>query len=142
MANRVRTGAIATLVSAALSFSLISPAVADDDRSKSKPSAKMGFKNAKEKLKYEIDLYKSAMQARQEAREEINEVFKNSIRKATTEARIALMTATTAEQKLAIMNSLKNARSEAVVARDAALAALGALPTPPAELKKDEKKRN
>jgi ribosome maturation protein Sdo1 len=142
MANRVRTGAIATLISAALSFSLISPAVADDDRSKSKPSAKMVFKNAKEKLKYEIDLYKSAMQARQEAREEINEVFKNSIRKATTEARIALMTATTAEQKLAIMNSLKNARSEAVAARDAALAALGALPTPPAELKKDEKKRN
>jgi ribosome maturation protein Sdo1 len=142
MANRVRTGAIATLISAALSFSLISPAVADDDRSKSKPSAKIGFKNAKEKLKYEIDLYKSAMQARQEAREEINEVFKNSIRKATTEARIALMTATTAEQKLSIMNSLKNARSEAVAARDAALAALGALPTPPAELKKDEKKRN
>jgi ribosome maturation protein Sdo1 len=142
MANRVRTGAIATLVSAALSFSLISPAVADDDRSKTKPSAKMGFKNAKEKLKYEIDLYKSAMQARQEAREEINEVFKNSIRKATTEARIALMTATSAEQKLSIMNSLKNARSEAVAARDAALAALGALPTPPAELKKDEKKRN
>jgi ribosome maturation protein Sdo1 len=142
MANRVRTGAIATLISAALSFSLISPAVADDDRSKSKPSAKMGFKNAKEKLKYEIDLYKSAMQARQEAREEINEVFKNSIRKATTEARIALMTATSAEQKLSIMNSLKNARSEAVAARDAALAALGALPTPPAELKKDEKKRN
>jgi len=103
MANRVRTGAIATLISAALSFSLISPAVADDDRSKSKPSAKMGFKNAKEKLKYEIDLYKSAMQARQE---------------------------------------VKNARSEAVAARDAALAALGALPTPPAELKKDEKKRN
>ena len=142
MANRVRTGAIATLISAALSFSLISPAVADDDRSKSKPSAKIGFKNAKEKLKYEIDLYKSAMQARQEAREEINEIFKNSIRKATTEARIALMTATTAEQKLAIMNSLKNARSEAVAARDVALAALGALPTPPAELKKDEKKRN
>ena len=72
----------------------------------------------------------------------VTPIFKNSIRKATTEARIALMTATTAEQKLSIMNSLKNARSEAVAARDAALAALGALPTPPAELKKDEKKRN
>ena len=142
MANRVRTGAIAILISASLSFSLISPAVADDDRSKSKPSAKMGFKNAKEKLKYEIDLYKSAMQAREEAREEINEIFKIAIKRVTIEARIALMTATTAEQKLTIMNSLKNARSEAVAARDAALAALGALPTPPAELKKDEKKRN
>ena len=142
MANRVRTGAISILISAALSFSLISPAVADDDRSKSKPSAKMGFKNAKEKLKYEIDLYKSAMQAREEAREEINEIFKIAIKRVTIEARIALMRATTAEQKLTIMNSLKNARSEAVAARDAALAALGALPTPPAELKKDEKKRN
>lgn len=142
MANRVRTGAIATLISAALSFSLISPAVADDDRSKSKPSAKMVFKNAKEKLKYEIDLYKTAMQAREEAREEINEIFKIAIKRVTIEARIALMTATTAEQKLTIMNSLKNARSEAVAARDAALAALGPLPTPPAELKKDEKKRN
>ena len=142
MANRVRTGAISILISAALSFSLISPAVADDDRSKSKPSAKMGFKNAKEKLKYELDAYKAAIEARQEAREEINEAFKIAIKKVTTEARIALMTATTAEQKLTIMNSLKNARSEAVAARDAALAALGALPTPPAELKKDEKKRN
>ena len=102
----------------------------------------MVFKNAKEKLKYEIDAYKAAMQARQEAREEINEAFKNAIRKATSDAKIALMAATTAEQKLIIMNSLKNARTAAVAVRDAALAALGSLPTPPAELKKDEKKRN
>ena len=142
MANRARNLGLATLISAALTFSLISPASADDDRTKAKPSAKMVFKNAKEKLKYEIDLYKSAMQAREEAREEINEIFKIAIKRVTIEARIALMTATTAEQKLTIMNSLKNARSEAVAARDAALAALGPLPTPPAELKKDEKKRN
>ena len=93
-------------------------------------------------MKYEIDSYKAAIQARQEAREEINEIFKNAIRKVTAEAKIALMSATTAEQKLIIMNALKNARTEAVAARDAALAALGALPTPPAERKKDEKKRN
>ena len=142
MANRDRNLGIATLISAALSFSILTPAIADDDRSKSKPSAKMVFKNAKEKLKYEIDSYKAAIQARQEAREEINEIFKNAIRKVTAEAKIALMSATTAEQKLIIMNALKNARTEAVAARDAALAALGALPTPPAERKKDEKKRN
>jgi ribosome maturation protein Sdo1 len=142
MANRARNLGTATLISAALSFSVLSPAIADDDRSKSKPSAKMVFKNAKEKLKYEVDAYKAAIEARQEAREEINEIFKIAIKKVTIEARIALMTATNAEQKLTIMNSLKNARTEAVAARDAALAALGALPTPPAELKKDEKKRN
>jgi hypothetical protein len=142
MANRARNLGTATLISAALSFSVLSPAIADDDRSKSKPSAKMVFKNAKEKLKYELDLYKAAIQARQEAREEINEAFKIAIKKVTTEARIALLAATTAEQKLAIMNALKIARTEAVAARDAALAALGSMPTPPAELKKDERKRN
>jgi hypothetical protein len=142
MANRARNLGIATLISAALTFSLVSPAIADEDRTKPKPSAKMVFKNAKEKLKYELDLYKAAIQARQEAREEINEAFKIAIKKVTTEARIALMTATTAEQKLAIMNALKIARTEAVAARDAALAALGSMPTPPAEPKKDERKRN
>jgi hypothetical protein len=142
MANRARNLGTATLISAALTFSLVSPAIADDDRTKPKPSAKMVFKNAKEKLKYELDLYKAAIQARQEAREEINEAFKRAIKKVTTEARIALLAATTAEQKLAIMNALKIARTEAVAARDAALAALGSMPTPPAEPKKDERKRN
>jgi ribosome maturation protein Sdo1 len=142
MVNRARNLGTATLISAALSFSILSPAIADDDRTKSKPSAKMVFKNAKEKHKYEMDAYKAAIEARQEAREEINEAFKIAIKKVTIEARIALLTATTAEQKLAIMNSLKNSRTEAVAARDAALAALGSMPTPPAELKKDDKKRN
>jgi hypothetical protein len=142
MAIRARNLGIATLISAALTFSYMTPAIADEDRVKPKPSAKMIFKSAKEKLKYEIDSYKAAMQARQEAREEINGIFKNTIRKVSTEAKIAMMSATTAEQKLIIMNALKNARTEAVAARDAALAALGALPTPPVELKKDEKKRN
>jgi ribosome maturation protein Sdo1 len=142
MANRARNLGTATLISAALSFSMLSPAIADDDRTKSKPSTKMVFKNAKEKHKYEMDAYKAAIEARQEAREEINEAFKIAIKKVTIEARIALLTANTAEQKLTIMNSLKNSRTEAVAARDAALAALGSMPTPPAELKKDDKKRN
>ncbi len=141
MANRARNLGSATLISAALTFSLVSPAIADDDRTKPKPSAKMVFKNAKEKHKYELDLYKAAIQARQEAREEINEAFKITIKKVSTDARIALLAATTAEQKLAIMNALKNARTEAVAARDAALAALGSMPTPPAEPKKDDKRR-
>ena len=142
MVNGPRRLGIATMLSAALSFSLISPATADDDRTKSKPSAKMGFKNAKEKFKFEVDMYKAAIQARQEAREEINEAFKNAIRKATLDAKIALAAATSAEQKMIIMNSLKNARIAAVELRDTALAALGSLPTPPAEPKRDDKKRN
>ena len=136
MATRARRIGIATILSAALSFSILNPAIADDDRTKTKPSAKMVFKNAKEKFKYELDAYKAAMDARKEAREEINEEFKATIKKVTAEAKAALAVATTAEQKLIIMNTLKNARTAAVALRDAALAALGSLPTPPVEPKK------
>ena len=141
MATRARRIGIATILSAALSFSILNPAIADDDRTKTKPSAKMDFKNAKEKFKYELDAYKAAMNARKEAREDINEAFKSAMRKAKIDAEIALASATTAEQKLIVMNTLKNARTTAVAIRDAALAALGSLPTPPVEPKKATKLR-
>jgi hypothetical protein len=141
MAQSARRIGIATLISAALCISTLNPALADDDRTKSKPAAKMDFKNAKEKFKFEKDAYEAAMNARKEAREKINEAFKAAIKKASAESKAALATASTAEQKLVIMNTLKNARTTAVAIRDAALAALGSLPTPPVEPKKDEKRR-
>lgn len=136
MASSVRRIGIPTAVMAALFLSSVSPAMADEDRPKPKSTLKMEFKNLKEKLKYEHDSYKSAMKAREEAREKINEIFKASIKKATIEARIALFNATTAEQKLVVMNTLKNARTSAVAVRDAALEALGPMPTPPVERRK------
>ena len=92
-------------------------------------------------INFEKDAYKAAMEAREEAREKINEICKATIKKATADAKIALASATTAEQKLIVMNTLKNARTTAVAIRDAALAALGSLPTPPVEPKKVEKRR-
>lgn len=136
MASSVRRIGIPTAVMAALFLTSMSPAMADEDRPKPKSTLKMEFKNLKEKLKYEHDSYKSAMKARQEAREKINEIFKAAIKKATIEARVALFNATTAEQKLVIMNTLKNARTSAVAIRDAALEALGPMPTPPVERRK------
>ena len=141
MATSARRIGIATFICAALSISTLNPALADDDRTKSKPAAKLEFKNAKEKFNFEKDAYKAAMEARKEAREKINEIFKATIKKATADAKIALASATTAEQKLIVMNTLKNARTTAVAIRDAALAALGSLPTPPVEPKKVEKRR-
>ena len=136
MASSVRRIGIPTAVMAALFLSSVNPAMGNEDRPKPKSTLKMEFKNSKEKLKYEHDSYKSAMKAREEAREKINELFKVSIKKATLEARIALFNATTAEQKLVIMNTLKNARTSAVEIRDAALEALGPMPTPPVERRK------
>jgi hypothetical protein len=141
MTQSARRIGIAMLVSAALSISTLNPALADDDSTKSKPAAKMEFKNAKEKFKFERDAYKEAIKAREDAREKINEAFKAAIKKAAADAKAALATASTAEQKLVIMNTLKNARTAAVAIRDAALAALGSLPTPPVEPKRDEKRR-
>ncbi len=136
--SAVRLG-LATLMSAALCISNLNPALAEDDRLKPKPAAKLEFKNAKEKFNFEKDAYKAAMQAREEAREEINEIFKATIRKATNDAKIALANAATAEQKMVVMNTLKKARISAVLLRDAALAALGPLPTPPMERRKELK---
>ena len=136
MASRVHRIGIPTAMMAALFLSSVSPALADEDRPKPKSTVKMEFKNLKEKFKYELNSYKSAMKAREEAREEINEAFKATIKKATIDAKIALFNATTAEEKLVIMNTLKNARTAAVALRDSALAALGPMPTPPAERRK------
>ncbi|MEI7476474.1 MAG: hypothetical protein WCJ83_03410 [Actinomycetes bacterium] len=115
--------------------------LADDDRSKTKPTAKLDFKNTQEKFDLENDAYEEAIKNREESREQINEAFKLTIKKANATAKVALLTAKTAEQKLIIMNTLKNARTTAVAIRDAALAALGSLPTPPVQPKKDEKRR-
>ena len=126
---------MATIISVSLSLSPLNPVFADDDRSNLNTSEIKNFKNGLEKFKYELDAYKAAMKLRQKAREQINKDFKAAIKKATIDAKKALATANTAEQKLIIMNALKNARTAAVAIRDAALAALGPLPTPPAKPK-------
>jgi hypothetical protein len=141
MATHARKIGIATVIAATLSLSFLNPSLADDDRTKSKPAAKMEFKSSKEKFKFEQDAYKAAVIAREEARENINEIFKAAMKKAAMDSKIALASAVSAEQKLVVMNNLKNARTAAVAMRDAALAALGSLPTPPAEPKKEDKRR-
>jgi hypothetical protein len=141
MATHVYRFGISAALAALLSASLISPVAADDGKSKPKPSSKIEMKNSKEKFESDEDAYKTAIKDREEARELINETFKSAIKKATSDAKNGLVAATTAEQKLMVMNNLKNARTTAVAIRDAALAALGTFPTPPAAPKKDAKGR-
>jgi hypothetical protein len=137
MATSARRLGITTVIITGLFLSSTNLALADDDRSKSKPSSKkMEFKNSFEKFKYEHDLYEEAMEAREEAREKINKIFKATMKRANAQAKFALANATTAEQKMMIMNTLKNARITAIALRDSALAALGSLPSPPAERRK------
>jgi tRNA G10 N-methylase Trm11 len=141
MANRARRVGIATVLITVLGLSSFPSAFADDDHSNNKPHSKMEFKNSTDKFKFEINSYKAAISARKVARDQINANFKAAIKKANRQATAALVKATTPEQKLIIMNNLKNARTAAVALRDAALAALGSLPTPPVEPKNDDKRR-
>jgi len=141
MAPGARRIGIATLISLTLCISTLNTAVADDEGSKPEINSKLEFKNEKQKFEYEDKAYKAAIAYREEAREKINKKFKKAIKKALANAQIALASATTAEQKLSIMNKLKNARMAAVAIRDAALATLGSLPLPPVEPKMDEKRR-
>ena len=137
MATSARRFGISTVIITGLFFSSMNLALADDERLKPKPSSKkMEFKNSFEKFKYEKNVYEEAMEAREEAREKINKIFKATIKRATAQANFALANATTAEQKMMIMNTLKNARIAAVAIRDAALSALGPIPSPPAERRK------
>ncbi|MFZ4122957.1 MAG: hypothetical protein ACOYJ3_00055 [Candidatus Planktophila sp.] len=137
MATSARRFGISTVIITGLFFSSMNLALADDDRVKPKPSSKkMEFKNSFEKFKFEKNVYEEAMEAREEAREKINKIFKATIKRATAQANFALANATTAEQKMMIMNTLKNARIAAVAIRDAALSALGPIPSPPAERRK------
>ena len=137
MATSARRFGISTVIITGLFFSSMNLALADDDRLKPKPSSKkMEFKNSFEKFKYEKNVYEEAMEAREEAREKINKIFKATIKRAAAQANFALANATTAEQKMMIMNTLKNARIAAVAIRDAALSALGPIPSPPAERRK------
>jgi len=142
MATSARRLGISTVMITGLFLSSMNLALADEDNSNSKPSSKkMEFKNSFEKFKHENDVYKDSMKAREEAREKINKTFKATIKKINAEAKLALAKATTVEQKMMIMRNLKNARIAAVALRDSALAALGSLPSPPVEAKKDEKRR-
>ena len=137
MATSARRLGISTVIITGLFFSSMNLALADDDRSKAKPSSKkMEFKNSFEKFKYEKDVYEEAMEAREEAREKINKIFKATIKRATAQAKFALANATTVEQKMMIMNTLKTARITAVALRDSALSALGSPPSPPTERRK------
>ncbi|CAB4751322.1 MAG: hypothetical protein F2708_02040 [Actinobacteria bacterium] len=140
MATSARRIGISTVITTALILSSVNPTMADDD-SKSKPETKMKIQNKKVKLKFGIEEYKAAMETRDEAREKINETFKKAIKKATRDANEALANALTPEERMIIMNNFKNARRAAVALRNSALQALGSLPDPPVEAKKDKKRR-
>lgn len=91
------------------------------------------FKAAQEQYKKDRDTYVLALRDRDMKMRVINAAFKSSVDKASYDAKSAMATATTPEQKNSINAARRAAIAAAIVARDNAIAALGALPTPPVE---------
>lgn len=91
------------------------------------------FKAAQEQYKKDRDVFMATMRDREMQMRTINTVFKNSVDRATADAKTAMATATTPEQKNSINTARRAAIAAAIVTRDSAIAALGPVPTPPIE---------
>lgn len=128
---RMKSGYLAVAITAALFSSNTYSASADVTPS---PAPTFdSYKAAQEQYKKDRDAYFAALRDREMKLRAINTTFKNSVDKASYDSKIAMSSATTPEQKNSINAARRTATAAAIVARENAIAALGALPTPPVE---------
>ena len=138
----MRKSVISLCALAALGASLglpLAPAGADQTPAPSISPTPDAFKVAQEQFRRDRDAFMEAMRERDLKMRVINATFKSAVDKATADAKIALITATTPEQKNAIVANRRSAVASAITVRDAAILALGPLPTPPVPPVKPEK---
>ncbi|MBU6379840.1 MAG: hypothetical protein KGQ76_00875 [Acidobacteria bacterium] len=127
------------LVGAALLIGLFPASIASADPTPSPSPTIDSYKSQMEKFKKDRDTFMQAMQERSLKLRVINSEFKSAVDKAVADSKVALVSATTPAQKSAINATRQSAISSAIAARDAAIAALGAMPTPPVEPVKNER---
>ena len=98
------------------------------------PSPSMDpYKIAQEQYKKDRDEYMSALRDREMKMRVINSTFKSAIDKSTFDAKSAMAIATTPDQKNAITSARRAAVATAIISRESAIEALGALPLPPVQ---------
>jgi len=102
------------------------------------PSPSPDYKMLKNQYKLDLDRFRTLVQAREKARSQINRSFMLAVEEANRAARTALKLAKSAAAKNEILSNQKIAVTTASVTRDAAIVALGALPTPPVKPVKQE----
>ncbi|MEY4020507.1 MAG: hypothetical protein RL484_659 [Actinomycetota bacterium] len=125
---RSRRSAVIALCAALFTINY-APAYADPTPTPS-PSID-SFKAAQEQYKIDRDAYMNALRDREIKMRAINSTFKFTVDKSTSDAKSAMTTATTPEQKNSITAARRAAIASAIVARESAIAALGPIPTPP-----------
>jgi hypothetical protein len=98
--------------------------------------------NPFEQFRIDREAYLEAMKVRSQQMRLINNVFKESCDKAARDYKFAMASARTPDQKNSAATIRKNAVSAAIVARDYAIAELGAEPVAPVEPAKPLKVSN
>ena len=100
------------------------------------------YKSPLEQYKLDRDEYLQAIKDRDSRMRVINSIFKNSVDKANADARAAMLNAVTPEQKTSTAAARRSAIALAITLRDAAIQALGPMPTPPAKPEKSSMEKS
>ena len=130
---RKSRGFLAVAITAALFTGHTYAASADVTPSPVPTNPMDAFKAAQEQYKKDRDIYIASVRDREMKLRAINATFKNSVDKAATDAKTAMLSATTPEQKNSINSLRRAAIATAIVTRESAIAALGPMPAPPVE---------
>ena len=125
-------GAVAFLIVVA-SIGITSHAYAEPTPAPNSNPTIDSYKAALEQFKVNREIYLAAMRERGQQIKVINIVFKSACDKAAQDFRIAMSASKSPDQKNVANAARKNAISAAIVARDAAINALGAEPIAPTE---------
>jgi hypothetical protein len=119
-----------------LVFALASTGPAHAEPTPSPSATADTYKSLHEQYKLDRDEFIQAVKDRDFRMRVINTIFKNSVDKANADARAAMANALTPEQKTSTSSARRNAIALAITLRDAAILALGPMPTPPAKPEK------
>ena len=134
---------VALITATLLALPAISiPSAVADNRTPAPATQSFSDMNAAYKIAF--DKFREDAKKYEESRRAINQIFKDTIDKALTDARNLNLTAQTQMQKRQNMTIKQGAVGAAVAARDAAIEALGTppiAPTPPAKPQRTEKVR-
>jgi hypothetical protein len=119
-----------------LVFALVSAGPAHADPTPSPSATADTYKSLHEQYKLDRDEFLQGVKDRNFRMRVINTIFKNSVDRANADARAAMAYALTPEQKTSTSSARRNAIALAITVRDAAILALGPMPTPPTKPEK------
>lgn len=135
--GRVLSGAIA--VALLTSITSQSPLFANSVARPTASPTPETFKSSLDQFKFAREIYMEELRIRSQQIKLINIAFRNAIDKSSIDYRNAMALAKNLDQRTLVASQRKSAVAAAIFARDEAIAALGAEPTPPPEPQKMKK---